>query len=453
MFKKEPIDMTTGPIWHQLVMYAVPILIGELFQQFYTMADSAIVGNFVGLTALGAIGASDTIVRVLVGFFNGMAVGFSVVIARNFGAKDRAQMNTTVNTVLQVAFLLGLAIMVCGLLLAEPILELLDTPEEVLPQAASYLRIYFGGIMGFVLYNTAASILRAVGDVRTPLLCLLFSSALNILLDLVLVACFDFGVAGAAVATICSQFLATLISMRALSRSDYPFTTDPLRHRFSGKTAVLLLRMGIPTGFQKTITSLSNLLVLSRITFFGEECLAGWVVYNKLDNVFSIIAQSIGSSLSTFVGQNLGARKYQRMEKGVRETMLGGTILFVVLITGMVLLRRPLVRIFGDSPEMLWYAQRFVLILTYCKLAQLLMNVYAAALRGTGRMGLVTVMMLSGIVGFRQLYLYLLPPAANTPWMVGLSYPVGWAFAGAALLLIYLCRVRKEWRILASLTT
>lgn len=450
MLKQKAVDMTEGVIWRQLTAYAVPILIGELFQQFYVMVDSAIVGNFVGATALGAIGASDIIVRVLVGFFNGMAVGFTVVIARYFGAKDRAGMDTAVNTVLQTAFLFGLAITAGGLLLAGPILGLLDTPAEVLPHAAAYLRIYFAGIMGFVLYNTAAAILRAVGDVRTPLFCLLFSSVLNILLDLALVAWFHFGVAGAAIATIFSQCLAALISLRALARPEHPFTTAPLRHPFSKSTALLLLRLGIPTGFQKTITSLSNVLVLSRIIFFGEGCLAGWVVYNKLDNIFTIVAQSVGSSLSTFVSQNLGAKKYQRLEKGVRETMLGGTGVFLVLITGVVLLRGPLVRFFGSDPEMLWYAGRFVLILTWCKLAQLLMNVYAGALRGTGRMTLVTVVMLSGIVAFRQLYLSLLPPAANTPWMVGLSYPAGWAFAGVILLLVYLFQVRAGWRRLAA---
>lgn len=442
--------MTEGSIRHQLITYAFPILIGELFQQFYTLVDSAIAGNFVGPGALGAIGVSETIVRVLVGFFNGMAVGFTVIIARYFGAKDRERLDTAVNTVLQVAFFMGVAMTAGGLLLTGPILRLMDTPDDLFAQAAAYLTIYFAGILGFVLYNTIAGILRAVGDVTTPLMCLLFSSGLNIALDLVLVVLFDLGVTGVAIATIFSQWMATLVSAWVLIHRKQEFTVDLVKHRLDGKMALLLLRVGIPTGFQKTITSLSNVLVISRINYFGGACLDGWVAYSKLDNLFTVFSQSIGSALSTFVSQNLGAKKYRRMEKGVRDTMLGGTLIFLLLSTLIVLFRAPLVRLFGDDPEMAWYAQRFILLITFCKLSQLLMNVYAAALRGVGRMALVTVLMLSGIVVFRQIYLMTVASIVNTPWTIGLAYPAGWVFSGVALLLVYLLSVRKEWRELSS---
>ena len=444
--KRKNIDMTQGVIWRQLSAYAIPILIGELFQLLYTTVDSITVGNFVGAGALAAIGASETIVKVLVGFFNGMEVGFTVGVARFFGARDQQGLDRAVNGVLQLGLLLGLAISAGGLLITGQILRMMDTPETLMAEARTYLTIYFAGALGFVLYNTAAAVLKAVGDVRTPLRCLLISSGVNIVLDLVMVIVFRMGVAGVAYATIFSQWVAAFIALRTMTRCGDIFTLDPRRYRLDGDTAALFLRLGIPTGFQKTITAMSNVLVLSRITFFGEACLAGWTVYNKLDHIMTVFAQSIGSALSTFVSQNLGAGQYRRLEKGVRVTSLGGAGLFLLISSAIVLLRQPLVRVFGSDAEMIYYGERFVLYITFFKLSALMMNVYAAALRGTGRMTLVTVIMLSGIVVFRQIYLLFITAVANNPWLVGMSYPAGWTFAAGVLMAIYLLRIRPSWR-------
>jgi len=444
--KKKNIDMTEGVIWQRLTAYAIPLLIGELFQLFYTMVDSITVGNFVGADALAAIGASETIVKVLVGFFNGMEVGFTVVIARCFGARDRRKLDEAVNGVLQLGALMGFVITVLGLFLTRPILRLIDTPEAILTDASAYLSIYFMGILGFVLYNTAASALKAVGDVRTPLYCLLISSAVNIVLDLLLVIVFHLGVEGVAAATIAAQWLAAIIALRAMTRRKQIFTVDIRHYRLTAPNAWQFFRMGVPTGFQKTITSISNVLVLSRITYFGGACLAGWTVYNKIDHLLTVVIQSMGASLSTFVSQNLGARKYHRIRQGVRTTLLGGTAVFLPLAACLVLARGPLVRLFGADADMRYYAEHFVLYVTFFKLTQLLMNVYSGTLRGAGRMTLVTVIMLSGIVAFRQVYLLFIAAVANIPWLVGLSYPAGWTFSGGILCLMFHLSVQKEWR-------
>ncbi len=446
LLKKKNVDMTQGPIWQRLSSYAVPLIIGELFQLLYTLVDSMIVGNFVGPSALAAIGASETIVKVLVGFFNGMAVGFTVIIARWFGARDREKMDRSVNGVLQLGFFMGLIITVLGLLLSRTILRLVQTPLEVLPEAAVYLNVYFAGILGFTLYHSAASVLHGVGEVRVPLYCLFISSAVNVLLDLLLVLAFDMGVVGVAAATVASQCLAAVISLRALIVRRHLFTISVRRYPLDRKTAWLFLRMGLPTGFQKTITSISNVLVLSRIAHFGQACLAGWTVYNRVDHILSIVAQSLGSALSTFVSQNLGARRFRRIEKGVRQTLAGGTVIFVLLSAMLILIRRPVVRAFGSDLDMRYYAEGFIFYITLFKLTQLLMNVYAATLRGSGHMTLVTVIMLSGIVAFRQLYLLVITAVTDSPWAVGLSYPAGWTFAGLILLAVYLIRVRPGWR-------
>lgn len=446
MLKKKAVDMTQGPIWQQLAAYTTPLLVGELFQQFYTMVDSIIVGRFVGSGALAAIGVSETIVKVLVGFFNGMAAGFTIIIAKYFGAKDREKLDQIVNAVLQLALLLGIGMTAGGLVLIKPILKLVNTSENSFAQAEIYLTIYFWGILGFVLYNTASGILRAVGDVQTPLYCLLFSSVLNIILDLVLVLNFGMSVDGVAYATIFSQWSAAAVSLWVLLCRSSFFSIDPGRHRLNIHTAWTLLRMGIPTGIQKTITSASNVLVLSRIAFFGDGCMAGWVIYNKLDHILTVCAQSLGSALSTFVSQNLGARQYRRIRQGVRTTLIAGTKLFLGVAVLLILFRKPFVHIFSPDPETIYYAERFVLTITVFKLTQLLMNIFAATLRGTGRMTLVTVIMLSGIVAFRQLYLVIVTSVANIPWLVGLAYPAGWTFAGCGLLFVYLFKIRKEWK-------
>lgn len=445
ILKPKNIDMTQGAIGQRLTAYSIPILLGELFQHFYTLVDSAIVGNFVGQSALAAVGASESIVRVLVGFFNGMSIGFAVVIARCYGAKDAERLNRSVNSVLQLSFLLGIMMTAGGLLLLRPILRLMNTPEATFSSAVIYLTIYFAGILGFVLYNTAAGILRAVGDVQTPLYCLFLSSALNIILDLVMVVWFGMGVTGVALATILSQWMATLLSLCVLTHRCRDFEIRPLQYRLNAEYAWLLLRMGIPTGFQKTITSLSNVLVLSRIVFFGESCLAGWVVYNKLDHILSVFTQSIGSALSTFVSQNLGAGQYARVESGVRKTLGASSLLILSVSSLLILFRAPLVRLFTPDVEPVYYAERFILTITTLKLTQMFMNVYAGALRGTGRMMTVTIVMLAGIVGFRQLYLLLITKWANTPWLVGMSYPVGWCSAGIVLFLIYRFGARRQW--------
>lgn len=446
IIKKKNIDMTEGIIWKKLAAYAIPIMIGELFQLFYTIVDSITVGNFVGSGALAAIGASETVVKVLVGFFNGMEVGFTVVIARYFGAKNQEKLNEAVNGVIQLGLLIGPVITVCGLAATHPVLRLLDTPEDIMTDAATYLSIYFWGAMGFVLYNTAAGALKAVGDVRTPLYCLLLSSLVNIALNLLMVIVFHLGVAGVAVATIISQWLAAIVALRAMMHRKHIFSINLIRYRLSIKTAWQFFRLGVPIAFQKTITSISNVLVLSRIAFFGGACLAGWTVYNKIDHILSVFIQSMGSSLSTFVSQNLGAKKYLRIERGVRMTLFGGAALFMPLAACLLLMRGPLVRAFGADPDMRYYAEHFILYITFFKLTQLLMNVYAGTLRGTGRMTLVTVIMLSGIVVFRQIYLLFITSVANIPWLVGLSYPAGWSFSGVILLLVYLFSVRKAWR-------
>ena len=446
MPSKKNIDMTQGSILKQLSAFTIPLLIGEFFQLFYTLVDSITVGNFVGAGALAAIGASESIVNVVIGFFNGMAVGFGVVVARYFGAKDQEKLDLAVNSVLQLGVLLGLIMTAGGIVLCNPILHFMDTPPEILKDAQSYLMTYFAGIMGFVLYNTAASVLRAVGEVRIPLYCLLASSVVNVVLDLIMVILFHMGVAGVALATIASQWMATGISVFALFRRKELFHVSPFKVRPDRKMLSVFLQMGIPTGFQKTITSVSNVLVLSKIAFFGEACLAGWTVCNKIDHVFMLLMQAIGSALSTFVSQNLGAKQYERIEKGVRVSLAGGAVLYVILGTLIVLNRGMLVRAFGTDSEMYYYAVNFLFYLTIFKFAQLLMNVFAASLRGAGKMALVTLFMLSGIVVFRQIYLFFITRFMNNPWLVGLSYPAGQAFAAMILFLYYLFVIRPEWR-------
>ena len=439
------IDMTEGPITRQLIFYSVPILLGEILQQLYAVIDSSIVGNYVGTRALGAIGASEYIINLIIGFFVGMSVGFTVYIAKRFGAKDQKGLEISINTTLQESILIGFILSIGGIVLSKPILVLMNTEEELLLEAQTYLTIYFSGIWAFVLYNAIAGILRAVGDVRAPLICLLVSSTVNVILDLVFVIVFSMGVVGAAWATVISQCLATIVSYQYLKHGIEGISVKPFQYHFEKRIALTLIRLGLPTGLQKSITTFSNILVISRIIPFGDACLAGWVAYNKLDNVLTTVAQSLGSSLTTFVSQNIGARQFGRLKQGVKSGVGIGLVSMLIIEVCVILNKNTLARFFGNDPEMIRFASTFILYLTVLKFASLLLHLFAGIVRGTGRMAISTAIMLFGQVVVRQVYLIISSLFVYSPIQVALTYPVGWFVSAVLLIMIYYSVIRKEW--------
>ena len=436
--------MTSGPVWRQLVAFTFPVLLGEIFQLSYSIIDSAIVGRFVGDGALAAVGASETITRVIVGFFTGVSTGCTVIVAIVFGRKDRKELTEAVHTIILFSILAGLVLTAVGIALVRPAIALMDIPLEIRGEARDYLQIYFAGVLGLVLYNTVSGVLRAVGDSKRPLYYLIFSSVLNTLLDVLFVAGFRWGVRGAAFATILAQLISALFCLAQLTLTKEPWKLY-WKGRMNRDYISAIFSTGIPIGLQKSIVSFSNVIVMSHIAYFGTQCLAGWVVYSKISHILTTVTQSLTAAETTFVSQNYGAGNYRRAEDGVRATLLSGLAVDLVLIAVCLLLRGPLCAFFTDGEETIGYAMQFVLVIIPFQIVHVFMSTYISVLRGMGKALTGTVLMICGLVGVRQLYLMIIRNVWNTPITAGLGYPLGWAASGLFVYLYYVLRMKPSF--------
>ena len=314
--------MTEGSVWRHIVRFAIPRFWGNLFQQLYNVVDSLIVGNFLGSDALAAVSSSGSLIFLLVGLFNGVFTGASVVISRYYGARDEKSMRLAVHTTVAFGVASGVIITVVGVLLSPQMLRWMGTPESVLPNSIRYFRTYFFGVIFVVLYNTANGIFQAVGDSRHPLYYLILSSIINVVLDLVFVAGLGMGVDGAAYATVISQATSAILGLRKLMHTTGSFRIFPRRVRFHLPLLRELLTMGIPSGIQNSIISIANVVVQSSINLYGATAMAGCGAYAKIGDFAFLPITSFALALSTFVGQNLGAKKYDRARQGARFGIL-----------------------------------------------------------------------------------------------------------------------------------
>ena len=420
-------DMTTGNIILLLIEFSVPLIIGNLFQMMYNTVDSLVVGNFVGKEALAAVGSTTMIVNMLVFFFNGVSVGAGVVISRYYGAKDQKGLHKAVETTIFVTFVCGVLFTVIGILLVRPMLVFMATPDDVMDAATVYLRIYFAGIIGLLVYNMGSGILRAVGDTRRPLLFLIFTSVVNAILDLVFVVVFHAGIAGVAYATIIAQFISAVMILVLLTRTkdEYRLTWKDLRcdRPILGQ----IFMIGLPAGIQSVITAFSNVFVQSYINSFGSACMAGWSCYNKLDMFIMLPMQSIAQAATTFVGQNIGAGKDDRVNKGTVDTMLLAVGVTAGIAVFLFIFAAPATRLFISDADVIRYGAMFLQTNVFFMLFNCVNHTLAGALRGRGDSTGPMVIMLLNFVAVRQAYLFVMTRfISNTERLVGFSYPVGW---------------------------
>lgn len=425
--KTKTMDMTSGNIILLLIQFAVPLILGNLFQMMYNTVDSLVVGNFVGKEALAAIGSTTMIINMLVFFFNGFSIGAGVLISRFYGARDEKGLHEAIETTMFITFVLCVAFTMIGVLMVHPMLLFMATPEDVMESATTYLRIYFAGIAGLLVYNMGGGILRAVGDTRRPLLFLIFTSIVNVILDLLFVLVFHAGIAGVAYATIISQFLSAILIVMILNRSRdvYRFIFRDLRCDIGIMKGII--QIGLPTAIQSVITSFSNVFVQSYVNSFGSACMAGWSCYNKLDQFVMLPMSSVSQAATTFVGQNVGAGKEDRVNKGtVHSLLLVEAVTF--LITGFLFLfAKQSVGIFTSDASVIEFGVLFLKTNVFFLLFNCINHTLAGALRGRGDSTGPMVIMLSSFVAIRQVYLFVMTHfISNTPKMVGFSYPVGW---------------------------
>ena len=443
--RKKTRDMTQGTIWKHLLAFALPLMIGNLFQQLYNTVDSIVVGQFVSKQALAAVGSTTSIINMLVGFFSGVSVGAGVVISQRFGAKDPEGVHKAVHTTVSLTLIIGLIGTVVGVFLAPIMLTLMKTPQDVFVEAKAYLQIYFGGISGLMLYNMGSGILRAVGDSRRPLYFLVFSSCVNIVLDLVFVLIFQMGVKGVALATIIAQFSSAALIYFTLYRTHDVHRFQPSKLKIYPEMLKNIIRVGLPSGLQQALTSFSNVFVQSYINSFGTNCVAGWSCYHRIDQFILLPMQSISMASTTFVGQNMGNRNLERAEKGIRTAVILSMVVTGTLITLVCIFCVPLIKIFNADPAVLEYGKTFIRMISPFYLIICFNQIYAGALRGAGDAKTPMIIMLFSFVLFRQMYLAIGTqfPALNNPWFVGLGYPAGWAMCSTLQLLYY---YKSKWR-------
>ncbi len=419
--------MTRGPILQLLIAFALPLMLGNVFQMLYNTVDSVIVGNFVSKQALAAIGSTTVIVNMLVFFFNGFSIGAAVVIGQYFGARNMEKLHDAVETTMAATFVLSAVFTVVGVLMVKPMLHLMHTPEDVFREATLYLRIYIGGISGLLIYNMGSGILRAVGDSTRPLCFLVFTSVLNIVLDLFFVLVLKTGIAGAAIATILSQFVSAAMILVLLTRTRDIYRLDWRELHLNFPILRRIFAVGMPAAIQSVITAFSNIFVQGYINVFGSDVMAGWSSYNKLDQFIMLPMQSMAMSATTFVSQNCGAGNDRRSDRGA-VTAIGLSLGITGAIAVLLVTFAPAaVRLFSPDHAVIQYGVLFIRANTFFLLFACVDHVLAGALRGRGDSRGPMIIMLSTFVVLRQIYLYWVTRCvANTPLLVGLGYPVGW---------------------------
>ena len=435
---KRDIDMTEGSIIRHLVNFAIPLLIGNLFQQLYNTVDAWVVGNYVSDAAFAAVGSVGPITNMLIGFFLGFSSGAGVVISQYYGAKLHDNVAKAVHTAIVGTVILGIVFTFVGSALAPFMLELMRTDPLVLPESTTYLRVYFIGVLGLMIYNIGAGILRAVGDSRRPFYFLVVSAVLNTILDLVFVLVFDMGVEGVALATIIAQGVSAVLVLITLARTDSCIKLTFRGLRIHGDMLWKIIKVGFPAALQMMITSFSNVFVQSYINVFGKAYMAGWTAYSKVDQLLFLPMQSMGLAATTFVGQNLGKGQVDRARKGADISLAIAAGSTAVLMIPIMIFAPSVVAFFNKEPEVIRIGTMLLHFITpfyiFCSVNQ----VYSGALRGAGNSRAPMIIMISSFVLFRQIYLFIISrvfPGSFLP--VAYSYPAGWLVCSAATFLYY----------------
>ena len=431
-------QITEGVIWKNLLAFFFPILLGTFFQQMYNTVDAIVVGKFVGKEALAAVGgATGNLINLIVGFFVGLSSGATVILSQFYGARRHQEVGDTVHTAAALALTCGAFLTVVGYVFSPAILSAMGTPEEVLPHAVTYIRIYFIGMIPNLIYNIGSGLLRAVGDSRRPLYFLIVACLTNIVLDILMVLGLEMGVAGAAWATILSQAVSAVLVILTLLRTGASYRLFPKKIRFHRQLLGRIVQIGLPAGLQSVLYSISNVIIQSCINGFGTDVVAAYTAYGKMDGFFWMIVNAFGVSITTFVGQNFGARKYGRVKKSVNVCLIMAAGATVLLSTFLILMAQPLMHLFTDDASVVKYGLQMVHLLVPFYFTYLGIEVYSGAVRGAGDSLVPTLLTLTGICLLRVLWVAFLLPAHHTLDTLLWSYPVTWALTSVMFIVYY----------------
>ena len=438
-----------GVIWKQLLIYFFPILLGTFFQQLYNTVDAVVVGNYLGKEALAAVGgATGTIINLLVGFFVGLSSGATVVISQYFGSGDEEGVSRAVHTSIALSLAGGIFLTFVGIFGARWALEMMGTTADVIGGAADYMRIYFAGVIMNLLYNMSSGILRAIGDSRRPMIYLIICCLVNIVLDILFVGFMHMGVAGAAIATISSQAVSAILTMRALMRTEecYKFVLKKLRVDFPllGR----ILRIGFPAGIQSMMYSISNLLIQANINALGTDTMAAWTAFGKVDSIIWMVMGAFSVSVTTFVGQNWGAGKIDRVKTSIRTGMVV-ELLSTFIMSGVILLTgQHLIRLFTQDEGVIAIS----LMIMHCNVplyaSFVPIDLLSGGMRGMGNSLAPMLIICFGVCIFRVVWLFTAVPLNNNIITIVLSYPISWILTSIVMIIYYL-----HWSKKAGLRT
>ena len=431
-------QITDGVIWKQLLSYFFPILLGTFFQQMYNMVDIIMVGRFVGTEALAAVGSTSSLISLVTGFFVGLSSGATVLISQFYGASDQKAVGKAVHNGIALAVIMGLSVLGLGFGAGEKILGWMNTPPACMEEAALYAKVYFCGSVSSMVYNMGAGVLRAMGDSRRPTVYLLITCGLNILGDLLFVWVLDMGVAGVALATVFSQTISAVLVLIALARLPGEMVFRVRSLRFHGKLLARILVVGIPAGLQMTTFDLAGTMIQSGVNSFGEVTVAAWTAFYKTDFISWMVSGAFGVSITTFVGQNFGAGRLDRVKRSVWVCIGLSMTLMSLLSVVELSLRYTLLGIYTTDWEVIRLAARLMMITVPFNLLFMPLEVFAGAMRGTGHSVLPMVIMCICICLYRVLWVKLVVGQWHRIEVLAWCYPISWVLADIALFVTYL---------------
>lgn len=445
----ERIENTTntivdGVIWKGLLKFFFPIMLGTLFQQLYNTVDAVVVGQFVGTQALAAVGGSSSqIVNLFIGFFVGLSSGATVIVSQYFGAREDKGVSRAVHTAMALAFIAGAVMTVVGLVLAPAMLEIMNTTEDTLADSTLYLRIVFLSMIPSMVYNVGSSILRAIGDSRSPLYFLAAACLVNVVLDLAFVLIFHMGVAGVAIATSIAQAVSAVLVFVALCRAKGSYRIIPREIRPERELLARTVRIGLPTGLQSVLYAVSNIIITTSINGFGTDTVAAWVAFGKVDALFWLILSAFGVAIMTFVGQNYGARKFDRVHKSLKVALAIAAVTSIVFSAVLLLVGQYVFRLFTNDQTVMDVAIYMMMCMVPGYVLYVPIELISGALRGMGDTLIPTVITAVGICALRVLWIFAVVPLWHDILAITISYPISWLLTSAAFILYY-ARVRRK---------
>lgn len=430
--------ITEGSIFGQLLLFFFPILFGTFFQQLYNTADAVVVGRFVGKQALAAVGGTtSTLINLMVGFFVGLSSGATVVISQYYGAKKADKVHWAVHTSVAFSVIGGVLFMAVGLVGARWALTAMHTPEDVMDHAVTYIRIYFLGMVPNLLYNMGAGILRAVGDSRRPLYFLIGSCFVNIILDVVLVAVLRMGVAGAALATISSQLFSAILVILCLTRTQDMYKVEWRKIRIDGRMLQRIIRIGIPAGMQSVMYNISNIIIQAGVNNLGTDNVTAWATYGKVDGLYWMMINALGISVTTFVGQNYGARRMDRVRKGAGACMVIGVVLTSIVSTALYFWGYLFIELFTSDPQVQLISQSLIRFMVPTFITYITIEILSGTLRGVGDAWMPLIITGVGVCLVRVIWIIFALPHFNTILAAAFCYPMTWALTSAAFAVYY----------------